>query len=94
MCCGRKSGEGEAAVAERPCCGMAGKKKWSELSAKEKRGILILASIQLSLAATAWANLATRPAEKVAGSKGLWAAIIGINFFGPIAYFLKGRKPA
>jgi hypothetical protein len=54
--------------------------------------VLVLASIQLSLAATAWADLATRPAGSVNGGKPRWALIIAINFVGPIAYFRWGRR--
>ena len=60
---------------------------------RQQTVILTLASVQVSLAATAWADLATRPAEKVNGSKGKWAAIIAINFVGPALYFLRGRRP-
>ncbi|HMT49235.1 hypothetical protein [Dietzia sp. UBA5065] len=68
-------------------------KKWKELTPRQQTVILTLASVQVSLAATAWADLATRPAEKVNGSKGKWAAIIAINFVGPALYFLRGRRP-
>mgnify|MGYP001389510564 CR=1 FL=1 len=68
-------------------------KKWKELPPRQQTVILTLASVQVSLAATAWADLATRPAEKVNGSKGKWAAIIAINFVGPALYFLRGRRP-
>ncbi len=54
--------------------------------------MLVLASVQLSLAASAWADLATRPAEKVNGNKLKWALIIAVNFVGPISYFRKGRR--
>jgi hypothetical protein len=54
--------------------------------------VLVLASVQLSLAATAWVDLATRPAEKVNGTKLKWALIIAVNFIGPISYFLRGRR--
>ena len=50
------------------------------------------ASVQLSLAATAWAQLATTPAAEVNGSKVRWAAIIAINFLGPLAWFRWGRR--
>jgi len=40
-----------------------------------------------------WADLATRPAARVNGRKDVWAAIIGVNFVGPIAYFARGRRP-
>ena len=65
---------------------------WSELSDRQQTGLLVAASVQLSLAATAWADLVTRPSALVNGRKGMWAAIIGVNFFGPIAYFARGRR--
>ena len=36
-------------------------------------------------------DLARRPADRVNGSKVKWAAVIGINFVGPLRYFTKGR---
>ncbi len=54
--------------------------------------MLTLASVQLSLAATAWADLATRPAARVNGSKTRWALVIAVNFVGPLAYFRWGRR--
>lgn len=66
---------------------------WNDLSDRQQTAILVAASVQLSLAATAWADLATRPAALVNGRKGVWAAAIGINFIGPIAYFGWGRRP-
>jgi hypothetical protein len=70
------------------------KKKWSDLSPRQQATILALGSVQLSLAATAWADLATRKPEEVNGSKAKWAAIIAINWVGPILYFAKGRLPS
>ena len=70
------------------------KTTWSELSPVGKTLILTLASVQLSLAATAWADLAFRPGEQVNGSKAKWAAIIAVNFVGPLAYFRWGRRPS
>jgi hypothetical protein len=55
--------------------------------------VLALGSVQLSLAATAWADLATRRAEEVNGSRARWAAIIAINWVGPLAWFRWGRRP-
>lgn len=48
--------------------------------------------LQISLALSAWIDLARRPAARVRGSKLRWAATIGINFLGPIAYFVRGRR--
>ena len=67
--------------------------RWSELSDRQQTALLTLASVQLSLSATAWADLVTRPAALVNGRKGVWAAVIGVNFLGPIAYFARGLRP-
>lgn len=68
------------------------KKSWSELSAGQRVGLLVPAAIQLTLAATAWRDLARRPADEVNGPKAAWAAVIAINFVGPVLYFVKGRR--
>ena len=68
------------------------KKKWSELSPAQRAGVLVLTSVQLSLAVTAWADLATRRREDVNGSKGKWAAIIAVIFVGPLSFFRWGRR--
>ena len=71
------------------------KKKWSDLTKGQQTAVLVAGSVQLSLAATAWADLARRPASEVNGSKAKWAAIIAVNFVGPIAYLTRGRvRPA
>lgn len=67
-------------------------KKWDDLSDRQKAVVLTLMSVQLSLAASAWADLATRPASQVNGSKAKWAAVIAVNFVGPLLYFTKGRR--
>ncbi len=66
-------------------------KKWSELSGTQKGLILTLASIELSLTATAAVDLVRRPAEKVHGRKGLWAVALLIQPVGPVVYLLKHR---
>lgn len=71
---------------------MARKKRWNELSTGQKLLVMLLASIQISLAVSAWADLAKRPAEQVNGPKRAWAWIIGINYIGPLLYFTRGRR--
>ncbi|WP_232319307.1 hypothetical protein [Kocuria turfanensis] len=66
--------------------------RWEDLTAGQQTALLMLASVQVSLAATAWADLALRPAEEVNGGKGRWAAIIAINFVGPVLYFRYGIR--
>ena len=65
---------------------------WQDLSDRQRTVGLTLGCVQLSLAATAWADLARRPADQVNGSKARWAAVIAINFVGPVLYFTKGRR--
>ena len=66
-------------------------RSWKDLTPSQRTAVLVLGSVQLSLAATAWADLARRPARQVNGSKLRWALIIAINFVGPLAYFRWGR---
>jgi len=70
------------------------RKRWNDLSDREKTAALVAVSVQLSLAATAWVDLARRPAELVRGPKAAWAAAIAVNFVGPLAYFTLGRVKA
>ncbi len=68
------------------------RKAWSDLTKAQQTWVIVGASVQLALAATAWADLARRDAREVNGSKGKWAAVIALNYVGPAAYFLKGRR--
>lgn len=66
---------------------------WVEWTTYEKAGIILLAVARFGLAVVALADVLRRPAEKVNGNKVAWsAAILAINFIGPIAYFIFGRK--
>lgn len=67
-------------------------RKWSEMTGGQKTGVMVGGIVQLVLATLAWSDLAHRPAKKVNGPKGVWAAVISINYAGPIAYFIGGRK--
>ncbi|MFV0459243.1 MAG: hypothetical protein ACK5MT_10815 [Actinomycetales bacterium] len=73
---------------------MAGKsaREWSDLSRRQKALVVLLGSVQLALAVSAWADLARRPAEEVRGSKRVWAGLIAINWFGPLGYFGYGVR--
>lgn len=68
------------------------KPTWNEMSAGRKLLVVVMGVAQTALAATAWRDLAKRPASQVNGKKGVWAAIIAVNWIGPIAYFVKGRR--
>ncbi len=68
------------------------KVRWHDLTSEQKTAVVVAASIELTMAVTAWVNLARRPSDQVRGPKALWAGIIAINGVGPIAYFIAGRR--
>jgi hypothetical protein len=66
--------------------------RWSDLSDTQRTMVLAAGSVQVALAVAAWTDLAVRPASQVIGGKTRWAAIIAVNFIGPISYFRWGRR--
>ncbi|MFI9383781.1 PLDc N-terminal domain-containing protein [Kutzneria sp. NPDC052558] len=66
--------------------------RWNELSPHRRRQIVAIGFVQIVLALAAWLDLAIRPAARVRGPKWAWALAIGVNFFGPMAYFGWGRR--
>ncbi len=67
-------------------------RRWDELSLTTKLLTMALTAVQISLAVSAWADLAERRTDQVNGSKRIWAAVIAINFVGPVLYFRRGRQ--
>jgi hypothetical protein len=71
------------------------RKKWSDLSPRTRRFIVLATAIEGALKIAALIDLARRPSSEVRGSKRRWAAAVAlINAAGtvPIAYFLWGRR--
>jgi Phospholipase_D-nuclease N-terminal len=68
------------------------KKRWHNLSERQRRAIVCSGAVQLILLVAAVADLWRRPSDEVNGSKPLWFAISLVNFVGPLAYFAFGRK--
>ena len=68
------------------------KKQWRDLTTTQRVGIVLLGAIQIVLLVAALLDIRRRPAEQINGSKRLWNAVVFVNFVGPIAYFLFGRK--
>lgn len=67
-------------------------RRWNELTIIEKVGVIALGAIQVALFGAAQWDIRRRPASQISGSKALWTALAFINFAGPIAYFLFGRR--
>lgn len=69
-------------------------RRWRNLGPWQRIGLVAVAvgAAQLVLAVTAWSDLARRRPADVAGRKGVWAAVIAINWVGPLAYLRWGRR--
>jgi hypothetical protein len=68
------------------------KKRWQDMTPFQQAGILILTIIQFSLLGAAQWDLRHHSAAELNGSKPFWLVAVFVNFIGPIAYFLFGRK--
>ena len=67
-------------------------KKWSDFSTSQQTLIVLLGVLQVSLFAAAVYDIYKRPADQINRPKPFWLAASLVNFVGPIAYFLFGRK--
>jgi hypothetical protein len=68
------------------------KKQWSEMTSAQKTGTAVLVGAQVIMLAAALLNISRRPEDQLNGSRRLWTVLSFVNFIGPIAYFLLGRK--
>jgi len=71
------------------------KEKWSRLSPRARRFVVVAGAIDGALRIAALVDLARRPASEVRGSKAAWAVSVGlVNSLGvlPIVYFVRGRR--
>lgn len=68
------------------------KKRFSQLQPRSRAAIIVGGTIQLVLQAAALRDIKQRPAAQIAGPKELWVALSFVNFAGPIAYFVVGRR--
>jgi hypothetical protein len=67
-------------------------KPWHDLSRRERWTKALLLLTDISLFVVAWRDLRRRPAERIRGSRGLWFCLLFIDYLGPLAYLLGGRK--
>jgi hypothetical protein len=54
--------------------------------------VIIGAVVQLGLLAAAQVDIKRRTAEQLNGPRWMWMSVSLINFVGPIAYFVFGRR--
>lgn len=67
-------------------------RSWGELSPRQQRVVVGAVVVQWGLAIAALVDLWRRPDEGVRGSKRVWRVAAFVNFAGPLAYFLFGRR--
>jgi hypothetical protein len=68
------------------------KKRWNDLSQRQRRTVVGTGAVQLMLLVVALVDLWRRPPDRVNGPKPLWLAISFVNFVGPLTYLAFGRK--
>ena len=71
---------------------MTTKKKWSELSSRSRRLVVVTGVVEVALLVAALIDIKRRPADQIKGSKRMWTALAFVNIFGPLAYFTFGRR--
>jgi len=68
------------------------RRKWSELSPRARGFTVVAAVVEACLKAVMLVDLRRRPADQIRGPKWLWTLLALVNFFGPVSYFIIGRK--
>ncbi|MCW2844745.1 MAG: hypothetical protein JWN22_2661 [Nocardioides sp.] len=71
---------------------MATKKRWSDLSATQRRLIFVAGAAEALMTAAALRDLARRPAREIRGSKLAWVLSCVVQPVGPLAYLAAGRR--
>jgi hypothetical protein len=67
-------------------------KRWEDFTGTQKILLMVGVSLQVSLLVSALWDIARRPKEKVRGSKVMWTGLAFVNYVGPAAYFIIGRR--
>ena len=71
---------------------MTQRRSWSELGPVPRTAIIAGGIVQFGLLGAALADLRRRRDDEINGPRRLWFAVVFINFVGPIAYFVFGRR--
>jgi hypothetical protein len=68
------------------------KKSWKDMTPRQRAGVVMAGAVQLTLMVSAQRSISKTPAAQIRGNKAVWRAASFINFFGPLSYFLFGRR--
>jgi hypothetical protein len=75
--------------------GMAGRRRWSDLSEGRRRVLIVAAVAEGILKLAALIDIRRRPASQIRGPKWLWASVVTVVSSAgvlPLSYFLFGRR--
>jgi hypothetical protein len=72
--------------------GEHGRRHWSDLRPRTRALIVVGGVIQFALLGAALADIRRRRPEELNGPRQLRVAVSFVNFIGPIAYFVLGRR--
>lgn len=68
------------------------RRRWRDLSARQRTGIVVGAVVQIALLGATLQDLRHRSADELHGSRALWTGLAFVNIVGPIGYFAFGRR--
>ncbi len=68
------------------------KKRWAELSGRQRAAIAGGGAVQVALMVAALTDLRRRPASAIRGPKLAWVGASFVNVVGPLSYFAFGRR--
>ncbi len=71
---------------------MIQKKQWSDLTTGQQTSIVFAGALQFSLLVAALWDLWHRSPDEINGDRRLWTLASFVNYVGPLAYFLFGRR--
>ncbi|WP_017197687.1 PLDc N-terminal domain-containing protein [Arthrobacter sp. M2012083] len=71
---------------------MARKKSWRDMTKGQRIMLLVSGAVNMALLGAAQRSIGKTPDEQIRGKKAIWRAVSFINFFGPVSYFLFGRR--
>jgi uncharacterized membrane protein len=69
-------------------------KRWSDLTPPQKTAVLVGGVAELVMTIAALRDVRRRPAAQVRGPKAFWVLTFVVQPFGPLLYFVLGRRRA
>ena len=71
---------------------MTSKKRWEDLSRRQRVAVVLASTVEVVLTTVALVDLARRPARQVRGTKLRWMLTCFVQPVGPVAYLALGRR--